>query len=409
MSRYRWVSTFLITLIAAAALVVSGFLLWLVAGGVAARYPKEEEAPPSRTAGEPRDGAVASSPAAAATFRPVEAERGEERLANLRMLTFTGENAEAYFNAAGDRLVFQSRQEGEPGDQVYTMNLEGGDRRRVSTGAGVCTCAYFADHDRRVIFSSTHLAGPGRPPEVFLPGHRYTWTVFAEFDIFSAAPDGGDLKRLTDTPGYDAEGTLSPDGKTILFTSMRDGDLDLYTMDLNGESVRRLTDMPGYDGGAFFSPDGKKIVWRGRHGSEEELAEYRDLLKKNKVAPGVMDLYVADADGANARMILSNGASNWCPSFHPSGTWIIFSSNVEDLRAREAAKARGEEPPRGAPNFDLYRVDLDGSNLARITTYDGFDGFPVFSHDGRRLVWQSNRRHRPGTRETNVFIADWRD
>jgi TolB protein len=316
---------------------------------------------------------------------------GEKRLRNIRQLTFGGENAEAYFSFDGKKLIFQSTRDGYPADQIYVMNTDGSGIHRVSTGKGRCTCSYFLRGDRRILYASTHQADPAPPP----PPDRsrgYVWAIYPGYDIFTARPDGTDLRQITTTPGYDAEATVSPDGRHIVFTSMRDGDLDLYSMDADGRGVRRLTRTIGYDGGAFFSPDGKRICFRAhRPQSVAEIQEYQDLLRQNLIRPSRLELFVMNADGTGQRQVTHNRAANFCPFFTPDGRQLIFSSNQGDRRGRE---------------FDLYLVNLDGSGQERITTAPQFDGFPMFSPDGKQLVWASNRNAvSPG--DTNLFIADW--
>ena len=325
----------------------------------------------------------------------IPAEPGEVRLANIRQLTQEGENAEAYFSADDSQLIFQ-RSEGGPGcDQIYVMPVNAlglePPRRLVSTGKGKTTCSYFFPSGDRILYSSTHEDSPDCPAR---PDYSrgYVWAVNAGFDIFIDRFDGGDVQRLTDTPGYDAEATISRDGKKIVFTSVRDGDLDIYSMDADGSNVRRLTSEPGYDGGPFFSPDGSKIVYRAHHPErEEELADYRALLADGLIRPGQLELWVMNADGSNKRQITSNGAANFGPFWHPDGERIIFSSNLANPEGR---------------NFDLYLIHEDGTGLEQLTFHDDFDGFPMFSHDGKKLVWASNR-HSKQEGDTNIFLADW--
>jgi len=319
---------------------------------------------------------------------------GEERhLRNVRQLTSGGENAEAYFSADNKKLIFQMHDGNGKCDQIYTMDLTGKIGPMVSTGQGKTTCAFFFPNGKRVLYASTHGAGPECPPP---PDYSrgYVWRLHSEFDIYTARPDGKSLKRLTTTPGYDAEATISPDGKWIVFTSARDGDLDIYLMDTKGRNVRKLTNELGYDGGPFFSPDGKKIVYRAHHpGGEKEIAEYKELVKDGLLKPTRFELFVMDADGKNKRQLTDNGGANFAPFFHPDGKRIIFASNLHSPRSR---------------NFDLYLINLDGRDLERITTHEQFDSFPMFSSDGKLLVWASNRNQK--TRgETNIFLADWVD
>jgi len=314
----------------------------------------------------------------------------EKHLRNIRQLTFGGENAEAYFSNDGQKLIFQSTRDGRGCDQIYTMNIDGSDVRMVSTGDGRTTCSYFVPKDKRLLYSSTHLGAKQCPPRPdFSQG--YVWAVYDTFDIFTAKPDGSDLKQLTTTPGYDAETTISRNGK-LVFTSKRDGDLDIYTMDRNGKNVKRLTNELGYDGGPFWSYDGKQIVYRAYHpqtGKEKE--DYISLLKQNLIRPTVLDIWVMNADGSNKRQVTHLNKASFAPYFFPDGKRIIFSSNVADPKGRD---------------FDLYMIKSDGTGMERITYNDTFDGFPMFSPDGKKLVFASNRNAK--TRgDTNIFIADW--
>jgi Tol biopolymer transport system component len=315
----------------------------------------------------------------------------EKHLRNLKQLTFGGENAEAYFSSDGKQLIFQSTREGHGCDQIYTMNVDGSDVKMISTGDGRTTCSYFFPGGKRILYSSTHLGDKQCPPRPDF-SRGYVWAVYPAFDIFTAKPDGSDLKQLTNTPGYDAETTITLDGKKLVFTSMRDGDLDIYTMDANGKNVRRLTNELGYDGGPFWSYDGKQIVYRAHHPkTDQEKAEYSSLLKDNLIRPSVLEIWVMNADGSNKRQVTSNGKANFGPYFFPDGKRIIFASNMDDPRQR---------------NFDLYKINFDGTGLERITFNDTFDGFPMFSPDGKKLVFASNRNAKTQG-ETNVFIADW--
>jgi TolB protein len=338
----------------------------------------------------------------------VPAQSAERHLANIRQLTFGRQNAEAYFSFSGAKLIFQStnnwmansfagsQSAGVPDlgcYQMYTMDLENGAIRLVSTGTGVTTCGYFFPGDRRVLFSSTHLKGPNCPPKAKREG-RYRWAL-DDYDIFSVRVDGQEMHRLTSTPGYDAEATISPDGKTIVFTSVRDGDLDIYAMDLDGTHVRRLTNEPGYDGGPFFSPDSRRIVYRASHPTDPaELEAYQALLKQNMVEPNQLEIFVMNADGSGKRPVTHNGASNFAPFFHPDGRRIIYASNEQHRQ------------PNAPPSFHLYLINDDGTSVERITSSGHFNSFPMFSPDGKKLVWVSDR-NASGPGQFNIFLADW--
>jgi Tol biopolymer transport system component len=315
----------------------------------------------------------------------------EKHLRNIKQLTFGGENAEAYFSADGKQLIFQSTREGRGCDQIYTMNVDGSNVKMISNGEGRTTCSYFYPGNKRVLYSSTHLGDKQCPPKPDF-SRGYVWAVYPTFDVFSANADGSNPKQLTNTPGYDAETTITLDGKKLVFTSMRDGDLDIYTMDADGKNVRRLTNELGYDGGPFWSYDGKQIVYRAHHPkTNEQKADYSSLLEQNLIRPTVLEIFVMNADGSNKRQVTSNGKANFGPYFFPDGKRIIFSSNLDDARGR---------------NFDLYKINVDGTGLERITFNETFDGFPMFSPDGKKLVFASNR-NAAKSGDTNIFIADW--
>lgn len=326
---------------------------------------------------------------AGAPIRSVATDSSEARLTNLRQLTFGGENAEAYWSTDGRHITFQSTRDGRSCDQQYVMRADGSDSRRISVG-GKTTCGYFYDGDRRVLFASTHGVDTVCPPRPDASA-GYVWPLDA-FDIYTANADGTDLRRLTNYGVYTAEAVVSPDGKSIVFTSLKDGDLDIYTMRIDGTELRRLTTTPGYDGGPWWSPDGSKIVYRAHHPADaRERAAYDSLLTQRLVRPSKVELFVMNADGSDQRQITKLGGANFGPSWTPDGSKIIFSSN--------------HKAPRSG-NFDLYLVNPDGSGLEQLTYRAEFDGFPMFSPDGKTLLWASNR-FAAGAGETNLFVADW--
>ena len=341
--------------------------------------------------------------AACATFSTAQqatnlASPGEERhLKNIRQLTFGGQNAEAYFSSDDKYLIFQHQGDGVECDQIYTMPVDTPDGKPavpklVSTGKGRTTCSYFFPSGDRILFSSTHAASAACPPK---PDYSkgYVWPIYDTYDIYTAKPDGSDLKPLVVSPGYDAESTISRDGKHIVFTSTRNGDLDIYTMDADGSNVKQLTHELGYDGGPFWSYDGTKIAYRAEHPkTPQEVAAYKDLLAKGLIRPGNLEIWVMNADGSNKHQVTHNGAANFGPYWLPDGKRIIFASNQSD--------------PRSGRAFDLYVINEDGTGQERITYFPDFDGFPMFTSDGKRLVWASNRNGKV-PHETNIFLADW--
>jgi Tol biopolymer transport system component len=321
---------------------------------------------------------------------------------NVTQLTHDGDNGEAYFSWDGKKLIFQSNRADhgrEYGcDKIWTMNIDGSDLRMVSPSHGAHTCSFFCPDEKRIVFASTsHLAGDC-PPKGQLPA-GYVWPLYP-YDIFSMNLDGTDLRRLTDNPKYDAEPVVSPDGKQVVFGSQREGDFDIYLMNIDGSGVRRLTDRVGYDGGPWFSPDGKKIVWRAWYPeTEEEKALWKDCMENNYIVAVPLDIWVMDADGSNKRRLLHNGATNWAPSWHPDGKRIIFSSNMDDWHA---------DIGKFGHNFELYLINIDGTGLERITFNTVFDSFPMFSPDGKKIVFGSNRNSQ-NPHETDIFIADWEE
>jgi Tol biopolymer transport system component len=323
-------------------------------------------------------------------------------LANARQLTLEGKRSgEGYFSPDGKALIFQSEREADnPFYQIYTLDLESGDTRRVSPGQGKTTCAFFRPGADEVMFASTHHDPMAREKqqaefEFRASGKqkRYAWDYDETMDIFVARRDGSGVRQLTSSPGYDAEGAFSPDGKLIVFSSLRSAyptnqltavELklletdpahfgEIYLMNADGSDVRRLTRTPGYDGGPFFSPDGQRIVWR--------------RFETNGV---VADVWTMKLDGSDAQRVTDFGCMSWAPYFHPSGDYIVFTANK-----------------LGFANFELFIVNARGGNEpVRVTFTDGFDGLPVFSPDGKRLAWTSNRG---ADGKSQIHLADWND
>ena len=318
---------------------------------------------------------------------------GEKHLRNIRMLTFEGENAEAYFSNKEDKLIFQSTHGQYECDQIFTMNLLGQDKKLVSTGQGRTTCSYFLPGDQKIVYASTHGAYTNCPPRPdFSQG--YVWKVYKEFDLYIANADGNDPIVFLPADGYDAEATVSPKGDRIVFTSLRNGDLDIYSVNLDGSDLKQLTTTLGYDGGPFYSWDGSKIVYRSYHPkTDDEIKKYKDLLNRELIEPSNFQIMVMNADGSNQRQITQNEYANFAPFYHPDNKRIIFCSDLNSQNPRN-------------PDFNLWMINENGNGLEQITFFDGFDGFPMFTHDGKKLVFASNRFNCQ-LRDTNVFLADW--
>ena len=335
---------------------------------------------------------------------------------NARQLTSTDmgldRSGEAYFSPDVKRISFQAYPTGRELYQIYVMNLDGTGLKMVSTGIGATTCSFFHPSGEKMIFAANHhdLREPEKPHEVdrmhttpgasghpgghpgggaghpggHPQGHpggtgspsghgegRYAWKYYPGMDIFEYTFATGDLKRLTTADGYDAECAYSPDGKQIVFSSLRDGNQEIYICDADGQNPRRITHTEGKDGGPFFSPDGKRIVYRSERHND-----------------GNLQVFVNNVKGTDERAITEHQVFHWCPYWHPSGKWLIYTR--ADFRGR--------------PNFDLYLVRDDGSRTYRVTTDQAFDGLPVFSPDGRYLMWTSRRN---GIESPQIFIADF--
>jgi Tol biopolymer transport system component len=335
---------------------------------------------------------------ATATVQPAD----EPHLKNLTQLTFGGDNAEAYWSFDSKAITFQSNFKtwGVQCDQIFTspikkMGIKDTTRKStlVSTGLGRTTCSYFMPDNKHILYASTHEGDSECPPTPESNG-KYVWAIYSNFDIYVADLKGNITNKLTSSPGYDAEGTVSPDGKSIVFTSTRSGDLELWIMDIDGNNPRQITTGLGYDGGAFFSPDSKKLVFRAsRPETEEEKAKYIDLLSKGLVEPTNMEIYTCNVDGSDLHQVTHLGKANWAPFYHPAGKKIIFSSNHHSKRGYD---------------FQLYMINEDGTGLERITNNSMFNAFPMFSPDGKKLIFSSNRNNH-GTRDTNLFVAEWVD
>ena len=321
---------------------------------------------------------------------------GEVHLRNVRQVTFGGNNAEAYWSFDGEQLIFQSdwdRINPQGCDQQFVVDPDvQHSYKLISTGRGRTTCGYFLPDDR-VIYASTHAADLACPPPPE-EQDRYVWPIYDSFDIYVANADGTNPELLIGGEGYDAEATVSPDGRYLVFTSIRSGDLDLWRYELASGELMQLTDTPGYDGGAFFSRDSKRIVWRASRPEGDALVGYRELLGEGLVEPGELNIFTSDTDGSNVKQVTDLPGANWAPFFHPDGEHILFASNFESVA------------DRGRPVFAIYRVTIATGEVTKITHSNSFDAFPMFSFDGKRLAFSSNRNS-GDTRDTNVFVADW--
>lgn len=318
-----------------------------------------------------------------------DAAREARHLTNIRQVTVGFPRAgEGYFSPDASKIIFQAYPPVPPtiffqpapnqeSYQIYLADLaKNAKPKLVSTGKGQCTCSYFHPDGQSILFASSHLdpnADAPRPPRgpAYSRSERYKWEFPEYMDIFRADLDGKDLVRLTDTPGYDAEGSYSADGQRIVFTSFRDGNGEIYVMDADGKNPRRITNAPGYDGGPFFSPDGRRIIYRSDR-------KDNDLLQ----------IFVNNTEGNAERQLTNDDNVNWCPYWFPDSKHIIYATSKH-----------------GHQNYELYLMDVDSGNQERITFHDGFDGLPVFSPDGKQLLWTSSGR--TSDHKSQLFLADF--
>ena len=312
-------------------------------------------------------------------------------LKNITQLTSEFVRAgEGYFSPDAKSIIFQAedKESGNPFYQIYTMDLANKKSVRVSPGIGKTTCSYFSPDGKKILFASSHLDPKSKEyygeeyklrDEEKKAGKRrtYKWDFDPAMEIFETNPDGSGMKRLTDSPGYDAEASYSPDGKSIVFCSNRSGaeNLELYIMDSDGKNVRKLTNAPGcYNGGPFFSPDGKRIIFR------------TDRKKKD-----TLQIHVIDVDGKNDRTLAENLAwVQWCPFWYTDSKHILFAAADHSTMMR--------------PNYDLYWMNVDSGKQQRITFAPGADILPVFTKDGKKMMWTSTR---DGRSPAQLYIADF--
>lgn len=310
--------------------------------------------------------------------------REAKRLTNIRQVTYGFAKAgEGYFSPDSRKIIFQAAPHGKDDYQIYTADLTADTKPAlVSTGKGKCTCSYFHPDGKSILFASSHLDPSLAHPEhsadkpkgpAYSRSERYRWDFDEHMDIFRADLDGKNLVRLTDTPGYDAEGSYSSDARQIVFTSFRDGNAEIYVMDADGKNPKRITKADGYDGGPFFSPDGKLLIYRSDRKSN-------DLLQ----------IYVNNVEGTAERALTKNDGVNWGPYFLPDSKRLVYSTSIH-----------------GHQNYEVYLMDIVSGAQERITYVNGFDGLPVISADGKKMMWTAKGRTADNT--SQLFIADFQD
>lgn len=319
-----------------------------------------------------------------------------KHLANIRQVTSGMVKAgEGYFSPDGKQIVYQAQPLEYPFYQIFRQPLSGaGDARpiRISTGRGRTTCSYFSPDGKKILFASSHqdphideteAAERKQQEEDKKAGvrRRYKWDFDPHTDMYEADLDGNILKQLTDAKGYDAEGAYSKDGKLIAFCSDRDGDPDIYVMNADGSNKRQLTNSPGYDGGPFISPDGQWVIFRS-----------------DREKPEMLQIHVIGIDGKNDTALTSTNGVNWGPYWHPTAPYIIWSG-------------ADHSDPNARPNYDLWlaKYEIKDGKFSigepiRVTDFAGADVLPVFSPDGKKLMWTSTRTD---DHSSQLFIADF--
>lgn len=296
-------------------------------------------------------------------------------LRNIRQVTFSSmgfeKAGESYFSPDGSALIFQAVPLGEKEYQIYTMDLEGGTPKRVSTGEGACTCGFYRPDGKKILFASSHEA-PNLPKEEKKgDSGRYKWDLTPYMNIYEAELDGSCLNRLTSGPAYHAECAFSPDGAKIVYASNESGSMNLYVCDADGTNVQAVTrDEHCYNGGPFFSPHGDWIVFRADR-------EEADLLQ----------LFLIRPDGSEERQLTHDPHVNWAPFWHPSGKVIAYTTSKH-----------------GHSAYQIYLIDIETLSEYRLTHSQTFEGLPSFSADGNRMTWTSKR----GGGAPQVFIADFK-
>ncbi len=330
--------------------------------------------------------ALGQRPAAGPAQTAEDAASESKHLKNVKQVTFGFAKAgEGYFRPDGKAIIFQAvphtppsifhePSENETDYQIYTAELSpNATPVMVSTGKGACTCAFYHPDGKSILFASSHLSPTpsGAKGPAYSRSERYKWEFPIGMEIFRAEPDGKNLVRITESDGYDAEGSYSPDGSRIVFTSFRDGNAEIYVMDADGKNPKRITNKPGYDGGPFFSPDGKKII-------------YRSDRKENDL----LQVFINNPEGTAERALTNNEHVNWGPYFHPDSRHIVYATSKH-----------------GHQNYEVYLMDTETGKEVRITYHEGFDGLPVFSPDGKRMMWTSSGR--TADKKSQLFIADF--
>jgi Tol biopolymer transport system component len=315
---------------------------------------------------------------------------GEDHLTKVTQLTFTGENTQASFSPDNKNIIFQSTRNRLRCDAIFRMHSDGSDISQISSGKGIASSAVISPDNNSIIYSSTQKVDyqcPSKPEY----SKAYSWLLYSSYDLFKDELTGGSDERIIKSSSYDGGAVYSPKGDKIIFSSGRTGDLELYIANSDGNNVKQLTNIDGYDGDAVFSRDGKYIVWRASRPKGNDLHDYRYQLSQGIIKEGKFEIFMMKLAGGKPIQLTNNGATNFSPSFDPNSNNIIFSSNMSQKDGR---------------NYDIYTLNLKTRKLERITYYSGFDGYPVFSSDGKKLLFTSSRNFRYKA-EKNIFIVNW--
>jgi TolB protein len=303
-------------------------------------------------------------------------------LVNIEQLTYSSmgfeKAGEAYFSPDRKKIAFQAVPNGQKNYQIYVMDLKEKIPRMISTGKGACTCSFFRPDGKKIIFASSHddpyLSDPNF--NLSTPGYKrdssqYSWDFTPYMNVYEANLDGSELKALTRGEAYHAECAYSADGSQIVFASNSDGSMNLYTMNSDGSNVFQVTKTTGhYNGGPFFSPDGTRIIFRVD----------RDI-------PNLMQIYSIHVDGSHLKQFTNNESVNWAPYWYPTGDIIAFTTSIH-----------------GHQHYEIYGLNINTGIQYRLTHNSSFDGMPVFSNDGQKMMWTSKRS---ADNTCQIFMADF--
>jgi len=274
------------------------------------------------------------------------------------------ESAEAYYGPDSYHVIAQtqdpdalrpSHEKAAGGALTWIFTDDGKTSWRVNDH-GQDACSYIMPDGKRVVYTSTR-------DNMDMPVGN--WSDEKEYpqgaELYIADVDGSNVIRLTDNDVYDAEVSVSPDGKRIVFTRQIDGMLDVWMMNSDGTNEHQLTFTPDFQEGApFFLPDNKTVTMRAWKRSEY-----------GKVRPTPMTVFTLDTDNGEIIPRTKDNWMNWAPFPTPDGKHFVFVRPLLDN-------------PR---NWEVFLGSIDGGDPVRLTYNESFDGFPSVSPDGTKMLF----------------------